>query len=159
MSASVVFQPTLIRSEWSRVDAHGLEHRRRQQVLGGAGAPRVHGDAGLVEPEQHRLRFDAGDAEADEVRQPPVRVAVDLDRRPVTRPSPEMRSVWLMASSASPASRSTTAPAAAPQPTMAGTFSNPARRARSWSPPTSSGGKRSPRRTSSAPTPGGPPIL
>ena len=49
--------------------------------------------------------------------------------------------------------------AAAPQPTMAGTFSNPARRARSWSPPTSSGSRRSPRRTSSAPTPGGPPIL
>ena len=47
-------------------------------------------------------------------------------------------------------------PQAAPKPTMAGTFSRPARRARSWSPPTSSGRSRSPRRTSSAPTPGGP---
>ena len=35
----------------------------------------------------------------------------------------------------------------------------PARRARSWSPPTSSGRSRRPRRTSSAPTPGGPPSL
>ena len=41
--------------------------------------------------------------------------------------------------------------AAAPKPTMAGTFSMPARRARSCSPPTSSGRSRSPRRTSSAP--------
>ena len=41
----------------------------------------------------------------------------------------------------------------------AGTFSSPARRARSWSPPTSSGASRRPRRTSSAPVPGGPPSL
>ena len=35
----------------------------------------------------------------------------------------------------------------------------PARRARSWSPPRSSGSRRRPRRTSSAPVPGGPPSL
>ena len=59
-------------------------------------------------------------------------------------------------SSSSPPARM---PAAAPHPTMAGTFSNPARRARSWSPPTSRASRRRPRRTSRAPTPGGPPIL
>ena len=50
-------------------------------------------------------------------------------------------------------------PRAAPKPTMAGTFSMPPRRARSWSPPTSSGSSRRPRRTSRAPTPLGPPSL
>ena len=45
-------------------------------------------------------------------------------------------------------------PAAAPKPTMPGTFSIPARRARSCSPPTSSGSMRRPRRTTRAPAPG-----
>ena len=56
------------------------------------------------------------------------------------------------------ASRSTAAHAA-PNPTHAGTFSMPPRRARSCAPPTSNGGTRRPRRTSSAPAPIGPPSL
>ena len=42
---------------------------------------------------------------------------------------------------------------------MPGTFSRPARLARSCSPPTSSGSRRRPRRTKIAPVPGGPPSL
>ena len=59
------------------------------------------------------------------------------------------------------ASRSSSPPPiaahAAPKPTIAGTFSMPARRARSCAPPTTNGGMRSPRRMSKAPAPFGPP--
>ena len=44
-----------------------------------------------------------------------------------------------------------------PTPGSAPTFSSPARRARSWSPPSNSGSSRRPRRTSNAPMPTGPP--
>ena len=80
-SASVVDQPTDTRSAAVGVDAHGLEHRRRLERLGRAGAARVGGDPGPVEPEQHGLRLDALHAEAHEVGEPAVGVAVDAERR------------------------------------------------------------------------------
>ena len=87
-------------------------------------------------------------------RRRPSSPAVAGDRRP------GRASVRLAASSASLAGRSTSRTwPRRPSRRWPATFSNPARRARSWSPPTSSGGSRSPRRTSSAPMPGGPPIL
>ena len=49
--------------------------------------------------------------------------------------------------------------AAAPKPATDVTGSSPARRARSWSPPRRRGRIRSPRRTSKAPIPAGPPSL
>ena len=49
--------------------------------------------------------------------------------------------------------------AATPNPTIAGTSSMPPRRARSCAPPSTKGGNRRPRRTSSAPVPFGPPNL
>ena len=49
--------------------------------------------------------------------------------------------------------------AATPNPTIAATFSVPARSCRSWGPPVSSERRRTPRRTQSAPTPPGPPSL
>ena len=67
------------------------------------------------------------------------------------------RSVSVRAHAASTAT--SVAVTAAPKPTIAGTFSMPPRRARSCAPPTTNGGKRTPRRTSSAAAPFGPPNL
>ena len=41
----------------------------------------MHRDAGLVEPEQHRLGLDAGDSQAHDVRKTSVAVAVERDAR------------------------------------------------------------------------------
>ena len=70
-----------------------------------------------------------------------------------------MRSVRRRASRASTCHWAVSAAQAAPRPTSWATGSRPARRARSWSPPTRSGGRRRPRRTSRAPVPAGPPSL
>ena len=137
------------------VDAHRREHRRRFERLRRARRARVHGDAVLVEREQDRLGLDAGDPEAQQVGERAVAVALDVRarrRRRTPRRSISARSAYVSRS------RSTSAHAA-PKPTHAGTFSRPPRRARSCAPPTMNGGTRSPRRTSSAPAPAGPPNL
>ena len=124
------------------VDPHRLEHRRRFERLGGARAARVGGDAGPVEAEQHGLRLDAGDAEAHEVGQPALaRVAVDDHAVEVAdRGEDTVGQAPLLGRLAARAGRRRRArAAAAPKPAMAGRFSMPARRARSWSPPRSSG--------------------
>ena len=68
------------------VDAHRLEHGRRLQVLRGAGAPRVHRDAGLVEAEEHGLGLDAVDPEAHHVGQATGPPATDRRRARRRRP-------------------------------------------------------------------------
>ena len=101
------------------------------------------------------------DAEAHEVGEARDRVAVALDaRRRAARVPAASRSV--SAALARPRLRlehRRLAVHAAPKPTIAGTFSMPPRRARSCAPPTTNGGNRSPRRTSSAAAPFGPPSL
>ena len=161
MSASVVDQPTRDAQRAVGVDAHRLEHRRRLQVLRRAGAARVGGDAGLVEAEQHGLRLDAVDAEAHDVGQPVRRrVAVGVHAVERRRAAPATRSV----------SRRSRGRLARDGRQRLGRGRAQARRwrARSRCRPAgpapgrrrrSSGRSRSPRRTSSAPTPCGPPSL
>ena len=63
--------------------AHGDQHGRGLEGLGGAGRARVDSDAGAVETEQHRLGLDSGHPEADQIGQPVsgsrVRVAHHVD--------------------------------------------------------------------------------
>ena len=140
---------------WPRAPA------RARGTLGRAGRSRVGGDAGLVEAEEHRLGLDPLDAQAHDVGEPVVRVAEPLDPGHGRWPSgPDARSGAGPSTPRPPAAPARPArPAAAPNPTAPGTFSSPARRARSWSPPTRNGSMRRPRRTISAPMPGGPPSL
>ena len=141
------------------VDAHRGEHRRRFERLRRARRSRVHGDAVLVEREQDRLGLDAvarrgtagGGARVGRRRHRSA-------RRRARRRSRRGRGRSARAAPRPRPSRSTAAHAA-PNPTHAGTFSMPARRARSCAPPTSNGSRRRPRRTSSAPAPFGPPSL
>src|SRR5205823_5979087 len=58
------------------VDAHRLEHRRRLECFRRTGATRMGGDAGTIETEQHGLRLDAENAEADEMGNTSVGIAV-----------------------------------------------------------------------------------
>ncbi len=79
MSSSVVDQPTEIRSDRSASTPIAARTGDGSMASLAARAAGMHGDAGLVEPEQHRLGFDAGDPEAHDVRQPSVAVAVERD--------------------------------------------------------------------------------
>ena len=105
MSASVVRPADRDAQRAVGVDAHGLEHGRRLERLGRAGAARVGGDAGLVEAEQHGLGLDAVDAEADEVGEPVDGVAVDAHAVERRRTAASTRSVSRRAASASAAER------------------------------------------------------
>ena len=92
-----------------------------------------------------------------------------FDTRGVSAPAmraPGIRRATPSSRSRSAASRSISEPSAAaarssasPSPTMAATFSVPARRPRSWWPPTCTGASCRPRRTHKRPAPFGPPIL
>ena len=118
------------------------------------------GDAGLIEPEQHRLGFDTVDPQADDVWQPVDRIAVRVDtgRLPgCLLPRSVLRLAFACSSVSTPGA--VNAAAAAPKPMAPTTCSNPALRARSCSPPTMNGSIRSPRRTMRAPMPVGPPNL
>ena len=143
------------------VDTHGRQDRRRLERLARARRARVHRHAPLVEPEQDRLRLDALDAEADEMRHPIDGIAVERHaadplRRLVRDAVGELALRTRFGGEPTVGGSSA---AAAPKPTMAGTSSSPPRRARSCAPPTTNGGSRRPRRTSSAPAPFGPPNL
>ena len=148
------------------VDAHGLEHRRRLERLGRAGAARVGGDAGPVEARAappaarcpRRRGTRCGAAGRPGRRRPGgPRTPACPPRRGSGRSAALLGSLGLHRAPAR--RRLARERQAAPSPARAGTFSSPARRARSWSPPTSRGGSRRPWRTSRAPTPGGPPNL
>ena len=127
------------------VDAHRLEDGRRLERLGRARAAGVGGDAGAgrgraARPGARRRRTPRHTRWGSAGRR---RVAVH-GARPSMAASAGGHPVGEPSLLGSPRPSTSTAPAAAPNPTMAGTFSSPARRARSWSPPTSSGRSRRP---------------
>src|SRR5665213_714392 len=61
------------------IDAHGLEDRRGLEGLRRAGGAGMDGHPGLVQAQQDRLGLHTVDAEAHDVRHPPVGVAVGVD--------------------------------------------------------------------------------
>ena len=81
-----------------------------------------------IEAEQHRLRLDAGNAEAHEMGQAMLEIAVGHE---LLADAPRMRSVNAALRGGFRDSTSIDSERPAPNPAMAGTFSKPARRARS----------------------------
>ena len=143
------------------VDAHRLEHRRRFQHLRRARRTRVHRDAVLVERQQDRFGLDAVDADAQRGAgaSPPA-----SDRRTARRRGSSSTTVaaasrssarWRAASRRERRRRRTRRRSrpTRERPRCRRAAPAPARRRRA------SGGTRSPRRTSSAPAPFGPPEL
>ena len=123
------------------------------------------GDAGPVQPDEHRLGLDAVRRRGRPGGGACPRVGGPDDRRPPRPPARASTTAAICrravaASAAIGAGRpSASAAAAAPKASRAGSASSPARRPRSCSPPTSRGSNRLPRRTISAPAPGTPPSL
>ena len=161
MSASVVDQPTEMRSErWASTpmaSSTGESSRPSEaQAL-----PEWAAMPAWSRPEQDGLGLDAVDAEADQVGEPVDRVAVDAHavERGGRGQHPVGEAPGLVVPR--PASRSSAASAwhAAPRPTArARSPGRPGGPAPGRRPP-AAGRRRSPRRTSSAPVPGGPPSL
>ena len=155
-SSSVVDQPTDRRSERSASTPMASSTGDGSSDSDEHDAARVGGDAGLVEAEQHRLGLDAVDAEADQVGEPAA-----SGRRRRRRPATASGGVEQPRSVRRRASRLLGGHAAAgglgrgaeARRWPGRSRARPAG-ARSWSPPTSSGGRRSPRRTSRAPDAG-----
>ena len=93
----------------------------------------MRGDAGPVEAEEDRLRLDAGHAEADEVGEP-AGAGVAVDHHAVEtggRTQDAVGETPLLGRLLLQLAGAVSSSAAAPKPTIAGTFSIPARRARS----------------------------
>ena len=108
------------------VDTHRFEHGRRLERFRCARAARVRGDARAIEAQQHGLRFDAADSEADEMRDPVDRVTELRDvgyRRRRCAQRIGQRSCVLASSAVARSSA-----VAAPKPTIAGMFSTRAPR-------------------------------
>ena len=131
----------------------------RQRVRG-AGRAAGHGEAATVQLVQQRLAVDVQEGEGDQVRQPADRVADHLDvrdRRRHGRPDPVHQRPTGGRPPRWPPRRPARSEAAAA--TTAGTFSKPGVRPRSRSSAGSGETHRVPVRTTSTPTPGGPPHL
>ena len=144
----------------ARLDAHRGEHVRRLHRPAGARRRRRGAQAGLVEEEQQRLALDALDADVRpagdlDVGRNRLADAVDGVEQAADQPIAQRRR-----SRAHSAARSASvAPRAAAIATIPGTLCVPLRRSRSCPPPTSSGSMATPLRTTSTPTPFGPPNL
>ena len=153
-------------SEWLGVDTHGLRARARARAT----------PTSTTTPSGRRCRAGRDraatgsastplDAEADEVGEPVRRGPVHpraRRRRRRGRPRAMASVCWRAGGAPTPRRHrppADSAPPPAPKPDDARDVLEPARRARSCSPPDEEGSTRRPRRTTRAPTPGGPPSL
>ena len=136
--------------------ARGWPRRRRSNRR-----RRPNGHAGLVEQDDQRLALHAGEAHVQMAGHParagrPVSTAPGTDRQEaVAQPVAASGHPWRSGCR----SVDEVAARAAAMPTMPATLWVPLRRSRSWPPPWISGRRRSPWRTTRAPTPFGPPNL
>ena len=139
-SSTVLVMPKLTRSDESASSTRqpdGEQGLARLDGPRGAGRAGGDGEAREVEPDQQRLAFDAREGHVRGVGQPRRGLAVE-ERRPASAWPIQPRSGRVGPRDGRPRSAisSPAAAAASPSPTSAGTFSVPARRRRSWPPPT-----------------------
>ena len=165
MSASVVDQPTETRSEWLASTPIASSTGDGSMLSDEHAEPEWTATPGPVEADQDGLGLDTVHAQAEEGGQS---LALPVVGPTISTPSTAVaaaeraarcRRAWPASRGAGVDRRRRARRRPPRRPRSAGIASSPARRARSCSPPTMSGSNRLPRRMTSAPAPGRPPIL